>query len=208
MTSPILTVTSLPELTGIFKPTVEIAVWNRPVNPAIQQFLRQSSSSRPFNLDKSVQVRSPDLHRSLPELNFNDAGREFMFDLLNLIELFGSLLDCETVRVQLLTLDSQLCPAFHSDRMKMRLICTYLGNGTQFITGQRWSRANDDQTTPYQINPAQISPESIHNLQEFQVGIYKGDLWAPNQHGLVHRSPSTEKHDTKRILFSVEPFQS
>ncbi|MEW6435334.1 MAG: DUF1826 domain-containing protein [Myxococcota bacterium] len=95
------------------------------------------------------------------------------------------------VRLQLGWIRGQQCPRFHTDFVRLRLICTYVGPGTEWID-ERW--LDRDLAARCHAHEAPLRPGgAVSRLERFTVGLMKGRAFPGNErHGLVHRSPPLE----------------
>ena len=51
-------------------------------------------------------------------------------------EMLGSPVDCKKIGVRIATLRSPMCPLFHVDNIRCRMLITLCGDGTQWISNQ------------------------------------------------------------------------
>jgi hypothetical protein len=118
---------------------------------------------------------APHLHRALTE------------DVVLLAGLFSSALgiaDLE-VRFEIVTTDS--CRKFHADYVAARLITTYVGPGTQWLSSEDAARVREGK-----------EPSRIEQMAAGDVGIFKGRL--AGDHPAIHRSPPIATSPGPRLL--------
>ena len=123
-------------------------------------------------------------------------------DLRRLADLFFSVGETRAVTMRLVTTDEDGCRRFHADSTSLRLLCTYRGPGTEWLTdeqvdrsAQRAGAANDDIVRFGE--PSAFAP--------FWVGILKGTAYPGNAgRGLVHRSPPIAGSGQTRVLFCLD----
>ena len=140
------------------------------------------------------------IQENLPE----SLDTSFRSMLVNLIlesgEMLGSLVDCKKIGVRIATLRSPMCPLFHVDNIRCRMLITLYGEGTQWISNQDvdWEvfldRKNKD--IPIKENA------DIKQLATGHWSLLKGGAWNDNFNGVVHRSPHDEKD---RLILSIAP---
>jgi hypothetical protein len=96
-----------------------------------------------------------------------------------------------------------MCPNFHTDKISGRLICTYHGQGTEWLLNEELSDINSS----YQV-VAQNQLDKQHSIMRAQQGdvlLLKGDAWPDNEgKGAVHRSPPNLCQE-KRLLLTLDP---
>ena len=101
-----------------------------------------------------------------------------------------------STRLTLKAVNDQMCPLFHVDNLKMRMIVTLKGPGTQWLKSEDVIRQNLGKGGKKPISRANA------NLQEVQVGqvaILKGAAY-PGSKGLVHRSPGVSEDEQRLFL--------
>ncbi|MFM1751215.1 MAG: hypothetical protein RL119_177, partial [Actinomycetota bacterium] len=69
-------------------------------------------------------------------------------DVAFLGRLCADLVGCSRLGVRIEVLDRAMCPRFHVDRVGLRLLCTYLGPGTEYL----------DASTPTSSDPSAVAP--------------------------------------------------
>jgi hypothetical protein len=128
-------------------------------------------------------------------------------NIAELVDIFCCLFDLERVGLRLTALDKAMCPRFHVDRVPARLVTTYQGIATEWL-----SNGSVDRTKLGQGNNGKVDEESgifqtdddINQLTSGDVALLKGESWEGNEGGgLVHRSPSVEQGE-KRLLLTLD----
>ena len=140
------------------------------------------------------------IQENLPE----SLDRSFRSMLVNLIlesgEILGSLVDCKKIGVRITTLRSPMCPLFHVDNIRCRMLITLYGEGTQWISNQDvdWEVFLDRENKDIPIK----ENADIKQLATGHWSLLKGGAWNDNFNGVVHRSPHDEKD---RLILSLDP---
>ena len=182
--------------------TVELVSVKRPKFDSIKDLSTNFIKSREVlklqwhqDLDDSWTIQE-----NLPE----SLDTSFRSMLVNLIlesgEMLGNLLDCKKIGVRIATLRSPMCPLFHVDNIRCRMLITLYGEGTQWISNQDvdWGvfldRENKD--IPIKTNA------DIKQLATGHWSLLKGGAWNDNFNGVVHRSPHD---DPDRLILSIDP---
>ena len=115
-------------------------------------------------------------------------------------EMLGSLVDCKKIGVRIATLRSPMCPLFHVDNIRCRMLITLCGEGTQWISNQDvdWEILldRDNKDLPIKENA------DIKQIVTGHWSLLKGGAWNDNFNGVVHRSPHDEKD---RLILSIDP---
>ncbi len=177
--------TSSEVLTQLFDADVNLAVWQRPLAPETVQYA-QLLVQQQVQLQQVVEL--DELQHWLHS-KFTDAPGKtaFVEDVVLVSQMLGCLLDCSAVGLRLKTLSQPMCPRFHTDHVAARLLVTYAGSGTEWVTAPPESGS---QPRPQQLAIADVA-------------LLKGSAWAGNAHGAIwHRSPLSPQ---PRLLLTLDP---
>ena len=125
--------------------------------------------------------------------------------------MFCKLFDQKKLWLRLDGIDHPMCPRFHTDKIKCRLVTTYVGPGTQWLPHNLVDRKKlgfgndgkpDDQSGLFQ------SKQDIKQLDRGHVALLKGESWEGNEGaGVVHRSPHSEGN-YKRLYLTIDFVES
>ena len=140
------------------------------------------------------------LQEILPE-SVKTSFRSILVDLiLESGEMLGSLVDCKKIGVRMATLRSPMCPLFHVDNIRCRMLITLCGDGTQWISNQDvdWEIFLDRENKDIPI----MENADIKQLATGHWSLLKGGAWNDKFNGVVHRSPHDEKD---RLILSIDP---
>ena len=190
-------------LTRIFDPEIQLAAWRRPVDPVIADWLEAHLDDLGAGFRQTLAPgEAPDLSR-LPA----GAGREALADDLQLLaEMLGELLDARTIGIRLEVIRQAMCPRLHVDRVGIRMLCTYLGPGTEWVDDAYIDRrflgagANGQ---PDASSGLLLPGHRIESIAPFHVALLKGSLWQGNAgRGIVHRSPAVPQ--PPRVLVALD----
>ncbi len=126
-------------------------------------------------------------------------------DVALLLEVFADLLGAARIGLRLDTLRHAMCPRFHTDRVLLRLLCTYLGAGTEWLAddavdrtrlGHRADGLSDDASGAIR-GPVREVPVGA-------IALLKGDAWPGfDERGCVHRSPLAS-NDAPRLVLTLD----
>ena len=123
-------------------------------------------------------------------------------DLRGIADLYFKISEDRPVTVRLESSDDARCPRFHVDHTHLRLLCTYRGESTEWLTEIQTDREAQVGGAP---NEDIIRFGEPSNFGLFTVGIMKGNAYPDNSgHGLVHRSPRVKGPNRTRILFCLD----
>ena len=192
-------------LRDIREPGINLCLWQRSVNRAVSSELsslrathlpdmRCCTSSASFDDDVNALLQQQDLDPM--------AFENWRIDLRLLADVFFSLSEDRDVSLRLEMKDGDGCRRFHVDRMHLRLLCTYHGPGTLWLTDAQVDRAAQENGEP---NDKIIRFGEPSYFETFWVGIMKGDAYPGNTgRGLVHRSPPIAGSGRNRVLFCLD----
>jgi len=129
-------------------------------------------------------------------------------DLLMLIGLFRSLHPHRALRFCLEAVHTPDCRLFHTDRVGLRLICTYRGPGTQWLDEDNVNRGELGLRGRAMAvaNRAMVrDPARIHTMDTGWVAVMKGDAFPGNDGGgLVHRAYPCEPGTPARLRLRLD----
>jgi len=203
-TSPHIVDTNSDVLHKATDQNVNLALWQRSDN---QEIKREVSALQADDL--------PDMRRRTTLNMFDDDVCSFLrqqgldpqhfkylrTDLLSLAEILSDVCQCREFVYRLVTIAGNECSRFHMDTTALRLICTYRGPGTEWLSNWQVDR---EALARCSSNVAIAGSGEPSKFERFWVGVMKGD---PGNHGLgfVHRSPSVEESNEIRVLFCLDP---
>ncbi len=123
-------------------------------------------------------------------------------DVARLAITFMDIIKEDVLQLHLKVVGDDACSKFHTDRYDLRLLCTYVGKGTEWIEDAYVNRSKLMNGENHQI----IKNESnIQHMQPFEVGVLKGEGSSKNKNkGIVHRSPPISHTGEKRLLLRLD----
>lgn len=194
-------------LADIFQDSCNIAVWQRSLPSGLQRDARNLLRAvRPPQIELTVTPANctTELQKALQDFQ---PAHALIEDMTSLVDLFCGLFDLEHARLRLATLDRVMCPRFHVDRVPCRLVTTYHGCSTQWLTHEAVDRTKlgkGNNGLPDELSGIYRSAEDIRQLANGDVALLKGSLWQGGElGGLVHRSP-TPRAGESRLLFTLD----
>jgi hypothetical protein len=194
------------DLAAVFLPDVAVAYWPRRIDPGLDTYLEAVLATGGLGAGARwvIDVDGP---HEFPELPGLPNKNTLCDDVAFLGRLCADLVGCSRLGVRIEVLDRAMCPRFHVDRVGLRLLCTYLGPGTEYL----------DASTPTSSDPSAVAPvtaratdqgERIVRFPRGAVVLLKGDAWPGNEgRGAVHRSPAVRGNDAKRVLLAIDPLE-
>lgn len=182
--------------------TADLVVWERSLGLVVDAYVAQLMLCGTFDLaaEGSAADAAYDIGSRLPSAR----GRpEMIADMRALAEVLSRDLGFGRILMRLELLDRDACRLFHVDRLTLRLLTTYAGPGTQFLTHRDVMREGLGRGD----NARVIRPgATIRELATGWVGLFRGERdLALRGRGVVHRSPPIHDNGRRRLVFKVEP---
>ena len=203
-----LPISPLPSiLTDIYQPEHNIAIWQRGLSTELQynvELLMQQAKSLALALPVTPEDAAELLHDKL----VNYAGAKVLSeDIALIVDMFCCLFDAQKVGVRLTILDKPMCPKFHVDHVPCRLVTTYVGSATQWLSNQGLDRTKlgaGSLGQPDDCSGLFAKESVIHQMATGDVALLKGSGWEGNENnGLVHRSPAYVPNE-RRLLLTID----
>ncbi len=167
-------------LTEIFKPNVNLAIWQRDSHEGINAYVQNLSRFQALQFVAEPKELASILEQRLPEA---EGKADFIADLELLSQILACLMDCTAVGFRLKRLEKAMCPRFHTDHVALRLLVTYAGAGTE------WQ--------------SDATARSYQQIDTSDVALLKGSAWNDSKDTAIwHRSPQTT---APRLLLSLDP---
>lgn len=103
-------------------------------------------------------------------------------------------------RLTIKTIQGQMCPLFHVDRVYARLIVTLIGPGTEWLLEKDLIRRNLGKGGK---KPISKEDSYVQQVLEKQVAVLKGSRYQGSK-GLVHRSPPSDPSWDSRLILRID----
>ena len=213
LTNPVSMVCTSPHVVGnqpemlhrIVNPGVNLCLWQRPAQEAV---IRELSSLKVSDLpdvrcSTSLESFDDDVDTLLQKQGLDPlAFSNWRIDLRRIADHYFGVSDDRDVTLRLVTTENDDCRRFHVDYTHLRLLCTYRGQGTEWLTNKQVDRFAQSSGAP---NDAIIRFGKPSQFDPFWVGILKGAAYPGNAgHALLHRShPIAASADTRVVLCLV-----
>ena len=194
-------------LSEIFKDDINISILKRTLDNDISNaanFLLKENPHLEFshvvNKNNSYQVLTK-------ELGSNKNHSILLEDISNLVKMFCNQFGIDSVWLRIDSIDKPMCPRFHVDNVKCRLVTTYAGPGTQWLPNKSVDRSklgHGNQGLPDEKSGLILDKMDIEQLDVGHIALLKGEAWRNNDgFGLVHRSPHVEGN-YKRLYVTID----
>ena len=139
----------------------------------------------------------------LPDLGEGPEKALFVEDMIDLCKFFQKLTDSKTLNLRLQVVSDNMCRLFHEDNINQRLLCTYLGPGTElikepFVNRKRLGKGNNRRVV--------LDWDQIQKAENFEVVVLRGRLFKGRKKGAIHRSPPLKSPADRRLLLKIDEF--
>ena len=180
-------------ISEIYRQEINISIWKRKLNDSLEKSSAYVVKKNP-HLEFSEVLEPKNVENSLKSvIGKNKEMSHFFEDVSYLAFLFCELFDQKKIWLRLDGIDHPMCPRFHTDNVKCRLVTTYLGPATQWLPHHLVNRSklgHGNEGKPDEKSGLFSSAENIQQLNSGDVALLKGESWKGNKGaGLVHRSP-------------------
>lgn len=128
-------------------------------------------------------------------------------DIKELITHFNEVAEVPNFRLLLATVNTNMCRRFHTDVNDLRLLCTYSGPGTLWLTDDNINRRALGDSSG---NESIVLDESrVQQAETGAVVLLKGAIYPQlESKAIVHRSPTIEESGEKRLLLRIDTNES
>ncbi len=178
---------------------INVAIYSRDLSSLEQGIAYFIQQEWDFKSSGSVDSIVNELH-SGPTA---DVTKPLFHDIEELLRQFASIAQAESYRLTLSVVGSNMCRKFHTDINDLRLLCTYSGQGTLWLTDDNVDRTK--LSLPGAENTMVLDESRVQQADSGDVLILKGALFpSENSKAAVHRSPSIEEFGSKRLLLRID----
>jgi hypothetical protein len=163
-------------------PTVGLALWHRAARASLHRSIAALLELPPFR--HAIQDNPNDAVRELLR-NLPFAARALAGDIGLLARLFARLTGEHEVRLRLEHVGDDACRRYHVDAVRLRLLCTYAGRGTEWLE----------------------KTERTRSMPAMQVGVFKGSRFPDAAPRVLHRSPPVshlQRQHRSRLLLCID----
>tara|TARA_Y100000589_G_scaffold249743_1_gene237837 strand:- start:601 stop:1203 length:603 start_codon:yes stop_codon:yes gene_type:complete len=141
------------------------------------------------------------LDQHLPDGPIADEKKILIDDILRLATLFEATTKSGKIKIQFEIVTTDMCRLFHADYYRQRLLCTYLGPGTEWLDH---SNVNRHALGKGSNNNIVKDETAINRANTFDVLILKGQNYGEGELAVVHRSPPIMRYNKMRILLKID----
>ena len=193
-------------LADIYQEDVNLAIWQRRPDTALNQCVANFLSAQP-PFRQAVTLTPSGAKPALNVVLGQTSNDLLVDDIAALVARFCAMFDLQQTNLRLSVLDHAMCPKFHVDHVVCRLVTTYLGAGTEWLPHAAVNRSKlgpGSHGQPDNVSGLYSDASDIQQLQGGHVALLKGAGWPDNERaGLVHRSPTPDAGE-RRLLLTLD----
>ena len=121
------------ELSKIYNEEINILIWQRVINDKLLNASEYVLRKHP-ELAISEVIKPEEIKNILiQEIDSSQEVEYLSKDISEIVKIFCMLFNVNSVWLRLDAIDKPMCPRFHADYLKCRLVSTYKGPATQWI---------------------------------------------------------------------------
>ncbi|MFN3637294.1 MAG: DUF1826 domain-containing protein [Chloroherpetonaceae bacterium] len=176
-----------------------LAIWKRKPDANIVAFLQRHAHEE-LHLCQTLRASEVKAYLRDKMRKFEDeAGKWALFDdVAQTANFFAHLTNANKLHLHLEIIRTDQCRKFHRDFYPLRLLCTYLGKGTEYLENDNVNRdgeTNDEIVCDWC---------KVKRLNAFEVAILKGEHGENVGKAIFHRSPPIEATNEFRVLLRID----
>lgn len=187
-------------LSEIYQPGVDFAIWQRQLSDELEQnisSLLQQQKTFTFRVILRLEEVSDWLKAQWPASYYG----ALQADVQKLVTMFADLFDQTHVGMRLELVDRTLCPLFHVDKVMARMVTTYHGPATEWLTEDNINR---QALKVRQHEQVVRDPAGLQQASTGEVLLFKGQEWPQEDvKGIVHRSAQATA-ENRRLLLTLD----
>lgn len=192
----------------IYRSDINLLIWERPGAPDMTPLMQKIPDARDVDPEAARHLlRARSLGRDCADyvsglLGIGPHMIPVGEDMIRLASLLMAVGNASAVSVRLERLEHNGCRLFHADNVQLRLLCSYVGPGTQWLDESAVDRSALGSKSNARIC---TNRKRIRTLPCGAVGLFKGERWPHNAgRGIVHRSPPIAAKGQKRVLLCMD----
>ena len=186
-------------LADIHEPEINIAIYERDTSALAHEVGRLLEENIALKASGDIDKMLDEITTALPSVD----GALLVQDIKALLHHFQEVVEVKQFRLLLATVNTNMCRKFHTDINDVRLLCTYSGPGTLWLTNDNINRSA---LSSYADNASIVLDESeVRQAKTGAVVLLKGAIYPQEKtSAVVHRSPTIEESGEKRLLLRID----
>lgn len=194
-------------LTDIYQEDVNIAVWQNKLSSELLTDINKIMLETD-RLNVRITASPNGIAEKLADFNDELTNKKALCEHIELLaDMFCTLFELKKVGLRLAILDQAMCPKFHVDRVPCRLVTTFSGLATEWLSHDKVDRSKlgkGSMGIPDETSGIMQSQSDIQHMSSGDVILLKGEGWYNNEYcGAVHRSPAIPANE-RRLLLTLD----
>jgi hypothetical protein len=186
-------------LKNIRQKDINIAIYEREIESLTKEIDRILNQDIEFRSSGDIDTIIDSVKKTLNPKEFS----LIIQDIHELLQLFKEISDAKSLKLLFATVNTNMCRRFHTDINDLRMLCTYSGPGTLWLTEDNINRNGLDCCGDTEC--IVINENEIKQAQTGSVVILKGAIFpTEGTKAVVHRSPTIEESGEKRLLLRID----
>jgi hypothetical protein len=183
------------QLAAITDPAVNLAIWQRRLSPACRAEADRLAQigAGDVRVTMGIDALGGALSSAMAAAGW-PAAPALVADITALAAQAGALMATTGVDLRLEVVTGDACRKFHADYVPLRLITTYAGPGSQWLS-------NDDAAALAQ--GVAIEQLELQQLHSGEVAYFKGRVLSDLP--IIHRSPPISGTGVRRLVLVINP---
>lgn len=187
-------------LENIHLEDVNIAIYDREINDLSSEINGLVAQNVEFSASGNIKTIVVEMRSKLGKSNCN----RIIEDINELLLHFQKVTNTDSFRLLLTTVNTNMCRKFHTDINDLRMLCTYSGPGTLWLTEDNVNRKAMDANGSTNDSIV-IDDTKVQQAKTGSVVLLKGAIYPQNNtNAIVHRSPTIEETGEKRLLLRID----
>ena len=183
----------------IHEEQINIAIYERDVNQLADEINKILYNDLNFKATGNIDS----IIKELNKIHNVDDYKLIIDDIIFLLNKFKEISEVKSFKLLLAIVDNDMCRRFHTDLNYIRMLCTYSGPGTLWLSENNLNREALDYLESN--NSIVINNDLINQVSTGSVAILKGGLYPrKGTKAIVHRSPNIEESHQKRLLLRID----
>lgn len=180
----------------------------RALDPTVAEALVKAIEGPAFRDEVGIDVIDLDLCKLLKSVSLPIARDFLAEDVASILRDFAALIDQRHLQASLSVQTTDGCYKFHTDFVAVRLLCTYVGPGTEWVSNEDVRRENLRRTdVDFQTANRSVLRrlDAVNHCSAGDLLLLKGEMFEGNRGmGAVHRSPPIVERNLRRLVLKVD----